>query len=152
MVAFSSCDNENKNLLRTIEGRWEVESVSFSKATGKPDSTATPSSVYWIFEDCNDKKNGNVAENCALTYYENNEKIAFTYFVKAQGGGPKEIDIRAKTLPNNDQNFQRIAPFLMKSYTLNQQTDQSLVLSCTDCDKSLGGQIDYRSTEWHLKR
>lgn len=118
-----ACHDDTKELLKTIDGQWEVKSIQFTNKTGR-DSTVTPSQAYLNFESCSKSSNNGSPNNCALQYRLGSQNYNFTY----QANGEKTKSIYVTPTASQDPVYQQIANVVAGSYEILTLASTSLVL------------------------
>lgn len=122
LSGLNACQDDTKELLKTIDGQWKVKSIQFTGKTSR-DSTVTPSQVYLAFESCAKSANSGSPANCGLEYRVGLQTYAFTYQAT---DGKKTIYITPTA--SQDPAYQQVASVVAGSYEVLMLATTSLVL------------------------
>ncbi len=123
MIIQMACQDDTKQLLNTIDGRWQVNTVTYTSRTGR-DSVATLKSTHLNFDRCTKTANQSGPSSCSVEYMIDNQKFAFTY--QAPDGG-KSLYI-SPTSQMNDPAYKQIAELVSGGYEVITLTGQLLVI------------------------
>lgn len=123
LAAFTSCQDDTKELLKTVDGNWKVNTITYGRATG-PDSVVTPTSLYLNFEACNKSGNNSSPGNCGVYYVVDNTEFPFAYQAT---DGRQSISITADRAPT-DQAYKAVYDQLVGSYEVATLNDTRLVI------------------------
>ncbi len=67
LAAFTSCKDKTKQLLRTVDGNWKVNTITYARVSG-PDSVVTPAALTLRFDNCSKKTNDSGPSNYQIAY------------------------------------------------------------------------------------
>jgi hypothetical protein len=120
LVAFVSCKDDTKELLKTVDGSWKVNTITYGRAAG-PDSVARPTAVVLNFRNCAKYSNNQSPNNCGVNYLAGSDYFPFVYQADVN---PRSLYINSDG-PASTLAFQNVADQLIGSYeilTLNENT------------------------------
>lgn len=123
LSALTACQDDTKQLLKTIDGTWRVNSVAFGRVAG-PDSVAVGQSATLNFDRCDKSTNQNSPGNCPVVYTVGNQPFRFTYQAT---DGRKSLYI-APTSAIGDPAYAAVSRQIAGSYDIVALTETSLII------------------------
>jgi len=123
LSALTACQDDTKQLLKTIDGNWRIDAVSFGRMAG-PDSVTVGQSASLTFDRCDKSTNQNSPGNCPVVYAVGNQLFRFTYQAT---DGRKSLYI-APTNAASDPTYAAVSRQLAGSYDVISLTETSLII------------------------
>jgi hypothetical protein len=136
LLLTSSC--KERQILTRIDGRWKVESFSFTR--GATATSIKPSDSYLVFEKCN--KSDNSTSRCRVQYHKDGQTFNFHYNTTYPEGLSSRLVIRLDSNPRKDTAFLNASQEVLGSYDVN-FTSSRMTLNCRDCSLSQVGPTNY---------
>ncbi|WP_373513934.1 hypothetical protein, partial [Persicitalea sp.] len=79
LAAFVSCKDDTKELLKTVDGSWKVNTITYGRAA-RVDSIIRPAGVILNFRNCGKTSNNQSPNNCGVNYIEDGaDYLSFVY-------------------------------------------------------------------------
>ncbi|MFD2572855.1 hypothetical protein ACFSUS_19595 [Spirosoma soli] len=125
VTALSACEDTNtKKLLKTIDGRWQIKTATYSGGT-TADSIASFKTAAFVFDRCSSSANGGSPTNCTLSFIDDNDRpFAFSYQAPNKG----ESLYFTPAQRTNDSTYQRVIDQIAGSYQVVTLSENLLVI------------------------
>lgn len=139
LVAFAACKDDTKQLLKTVDGVWQVNTITYRRIAG-PDSIARPQAVVLNFRNCGKTSNNTSPNNCGVNYIADGAN--YFPFVYQADGKYQTIYINSNG-PTNTPEFRQVADQLIGGYQVLTLNDHELVIE-RDLQGSSAGFVSVR--------
>lgn len=124
LAAFAACKDDTKQLLKTVDGVWQVNAITYRRITG-PDSITRPQAVVLNFRNCGKTSNNQSPNNCGVNYIADGAN--YFPFVYQADGKYQTLYINSNG-PANTPAFRQVADQLIGGYKVVTLDDHELVI------------------------
>ncbi len=123
VAILMGCQDDTKQLLKKIDGRWKINSVTY-KSQSSRDSTASSTAIFLNFDACSVSTNKGGPSNCSAAYTIGSQQYPFTYQAP---NGSKALYI-SPINQMSDPAYKQIANQLSGSYEIISLSEDALII------------------------
>ncbi len=146
-LANAGCQQTTVSILARIDGRWQIESVNYTRPA-KTDSLTNPTNSFLTFEQCSNREN---KTDCDLYAAVNKSSYLLSFKIGDLPGRKKQVTIAPK---GSDVSvaYRAVGLHLGGTYVIEQLTDRQLVIVCDDAQTNAFGVTGYKSRRITARR
>ncbi len=133
---------EERLILKSIEGRWRISSITYFK--GSASTSFYPDNSYLICDPCAKFSNNN--SRCSIQYIRQGQPYKYFYHTIPSEDGSLLLVIRLNDKPGSDSTFVNVSKEILGSYRLLQDRSK-ITLRCEDCLLSQVGYTNHTAKE-----